>query len=178
MKRSNVKRHSCLFTCMTTKAIHLELSRDLLASSFINVLRRFLARRGLVKQIYLDNGTNFVGSKRILNNSFIEDQSPKVSNYLRQQGVVWSFNPPGASHMGGVWKRMIQSVKKILIAGTPTAFSTDDNWQTLLVEVESIVKSRPLTNVILEARSGVTPSTPNHLIRLNPSFGTPFNCHS
>ena len=73
VKRSECKRYGCLFTCMTTRAIHLELSNDLTSSAFINALKRFLARRGPVKFIYSDNGTNFVGAERILSDSFLNN---------------------------------------------------------------------------------------------------------
>ena len=68
-KRSNVKRYGCLFTCLTTRAVHLEVSVDLSSDAFINALRRFLLRRGPVVHIYSDNGTNRVGAERILRES-------------------------------------------------------------------------------------------------------------
>ena len=68
-KRSNVKRYGCLFTCLTTRAIHLEVSVDLSSDAFINALRRFLSRRGPVVHIYSDNGMNLVGAERILRES-------------------------------------------------------------------------------------------------------------
>ena len=121
VKRSECKRYDCFFTCMTTRAIHLELSYDLTSLAFINALRKFFARRGPVKCIYFDNGTNFVSAERILSDSFLNNKSSDVSNYLRQQGTSWSFNPPNASHMGGVWERMIRTVRKVLLAVTPKA---------------------------------------------------------
>ena len=68
-KRSNVKRNGCLFTCLTTRAVHLEVFVDLSSDAFINTLRRFLSRRGPVVHIYSDNGTNLVGAERILRES-------------------------------------------------------------------------------------------------------------
>ena len=46
MKQSEVKRYGCLFTCITTRGTHLEMAQDMTMSSFINALRRFVARRG------------------------------------------------------------------------------------------------------------------------------------
>ena len=69
LKRSEVKRYGCLFTCLTCRAIHLEVAQDLSTSAFINALRRFVSRRGPVLHIYSDNGTNFVGSARLLQDS-------------------------------------------------------------------------------------------------------------
>ena len=54
-----------LFTCMATRAAHLELSKDLPTSAFINVMRRFIARREPSKCIHFDNRSNFVGTERI-----------------------------------------------------------------------------------------------------------------
>ena len=164
VKRSQCKRYGCLFTCMTTRAIHLELSYDSTSSAIINALRRFLARRGPVKCIYSDNGTNFVGAERILSDSFLNNKSSDVSNYLRQQGTSWSFNPLNASHI------MIRTVRKVLLAVTPKATLTDDDLYTLLTEVESIKNSRPLADITLEAGAVTYPLTPNHLLRLNPAM--------
>ena len=69
MKRSVVKRYGCLFTGMTTRAIHLEVAYDLSTSAFINALRRFASRRDPVQHIFSDNGTNFVDSARLLSKS-------------------------------------------------------------------------------------------------------------
>ena len=166
VKRSEAKRYGCLFTCMTSRAIHLELSHDLSSSSFINVLRRFVARRGPPKHIYSDNGTNFVGSVKLLKDTFLNDSHSKIYHYLRKQGTCWTFNTPLASHMGGIWERMIRSVRQILVSVMPNKSLTDDDLSTILAEVENIVNSRPLTDLSLEPGEA-TPLTPNHLLRLN-----------
>ena len=171
VKRSEAKRYVYLFTCMTTRAIHLELSQDMSSSSFINVLRRFVARRGSPKHIYSDNGSNFVETNKLLKNCFSDVQNRAINNYSRQNCIVWSFSPPQASHMGGVWERMIRTVRKVLLAMMPSKTLTDDDLLTVLSEVESIVNSRPLTDVPLE-KGKATPLTPNHLLRLN-SFVVP-----
>lgn len=60
--RSTVKRYGVLFTCLTSRAIHLEVAYTLNTDSCINAIRRFVCRRGQVKEIRSDNGTNFVSS--------------------------------------------------------------------------------------------------------------------
>ena len=54
------KPYGCLFTCLVTRAVHLEMTKSLETDSFINTLRRFIARRRPPSDIYSDNGTNFV----------------------------------------------------------------------------------------------------------------------
>ena len=63
-KRTSFKRYICVFTCLATRATHLEVAFDLSTSSFISALRRFLAARGnATRVIFSDNATNFVGAE-------------------------------------------------------------------------------------------------------------------
>ena len=70
--RSKVKRYCCIFTCLTTRAVHIELALDLTADGFLNALRWFISRRRNVKHLYSGNGTNFVGAEKILRNEFLK----------------------------------------------------------------------------------------------------------
>ncbi len=90
--RSELKRYGCLFTCLTTRAIHLEVAHTLDTNSFINALQRFIARRGPPTEIRSDNGTNFVGGLRELRKAIGEWNQQKISDYLLQNNVKWIFN--------------------------------------------------------------------------------------
>ena len=168
LKRSEVKRYGCLFTCLTTRAIHLEVAIDLSTSSFINVLCRFVSRRGPVKHIFSDHGTNFVGCAHLMQESVKKWNQAQIHQSLQQMNVARTFNPPSASHMGGVWERMIRVVRNVLLAITPKQMLYDDDLIMLFTEVEAIVNFCPLTNVPLEAGED-TSLTPNHLLRLSPA---------
>ena len=62
--RSTLKRYCCVFTCLASRATHLEMAYDLTTESFLMCLRRFLSTRGHATRVmYFDNGTNFVGAK-------------------------------------------------------------------------------------------------------------------
>ena len=63
-RRSEVKRNGAMFTCMTSRTIHIEVAFNLDTDSFILALRRLVARRGNVRSIYSDNGSNFIGAER------------------------------------------------------------------------------------------------------------------
>lgn len=171
-RRSEVKRYGCIFTCMTTRAVHLEVAPDLTSSSFINALRRFVARRGPVVHLYSDNGSNFIGAEKELRKSVSLWNNRQIIQELRQRNIQWTFNPAGASHMGGCWERMIRTVKQILVHVLPRKNLDDDTLHTSFLEIEAIINSRPLTDVSPSA-DDLLPLTPNHLLRLEPSIGFP-----
>ncbi|XP_022345684.2 uncharacterized protein LOC111113788 [Crassostrea virginica] len=147
---ANSKRWGVLFTCLVSRGIHVELVEEVSAASFINCLRRFIALRGPVQQIRSDRGTNFVGAVKELNiNAQFVENGP-VKTYLTNAKITWVFNPPHASHFGGVWERMIGSVRRILDALLLESRSLDlthEVLSTLMAEVCAIVNSRPLVPV-------------------------------
>ena len=98
--RLTVKRYGCLFTCLVTRAVHLEIAHSLETDSFIMALRRMMARRGKPRNIYSDNGTNFVGAERELKECLDGMDQAKISDTLSQDRIQWFFNPPSAPHFG------------------------------------------------------------------------------
>ena len=148
--RKEMKRYGVLFTCFTLRAIHIEVAHSLTTDSFIMALRRFIARRGSVRSIRSDNGTNFVGADNELQRAFMEMDQQKITDFLAENGcdwIQWQRNPPTASHMGGVWERQIRSVREILqsLLKNNGHILNDESLHTLLLEAEAIVNSRPLT---------------------------------
>lgn len=163
--RATVKRYGVLFTCMTSRAIHIEVASSLDTSSCINAVRRFICRRGQVKYIRSDNGTNFVGAKRELQKAFSAMDPDRIQNTLRNRGIEWTFNPPGASHHGGIWERLIRSVRQVLCSVLKQQTLDEEGLQTVLCEVEAILNSRPLTTVTNDSQD-LLPLTPNDLLLL------------
>ena len=166
--RAHVKRWGVLFTCLRIRAIHLEVAADLTTDSFMNALSRFLARRGQVKKIRCDRGSNFVGAKNILEDNWKQLNTDKIRKDLVGKGIDWEFNPPGASNFGGVWERMIGIVRKVLESVMGLQTLDDDSLGTLFCEVEAVVNSRPLNAVSMDA-SDVRSITPNTLLTLGSS---------
>ena len=104
--RSVVKRYGVIFTCLSIRAIHLELAHSLDTDSCINALRRFIARRGKPETIRTDNGTNCVGSETELKKEIQRWNIHQINEFMIQRHIQWEFNPPSASHFGGVWERL------------------------------------------------------------------------
>ncbi|XP_058064663.1 uncharacterized protein LOC131214298 [Anopheles bellator] len=75
----------------------------------------------------------------------------------------WTFNPPAAPHFGGCWERLVQSVKRNLNAFKPPRLPTDEILRSLLMEIEMIINSRPLTHLPLDSDTE-PPLTPNHFL--------------
>ncbi len=112
--RSLLKRYGVLFTCLTSRAVHLEVAHTLNTDSCINAVQRFVCRRGPVSSLMSDNGTNFTGANKELKQSLAALNNGKIQGALIQDGIKWSFNTPAASHQGGIWERLIRSVKQAL----------------------------------------------------------------
>ena len=86
-RRSEFKRYGALFTCFSSHAVHIEVTNSLDADSFILALRRFMARRGTLRSIWSDNGTNFVGAKNELQRALKEIKHDKINSFLQRNGA-------------------------------------------------------------------------------------------
>jgi len=76
----------------------MELATDLSTDTFLACLRRFMSLRGKCSQIFSDNGTNFVGAKRALDEmqQFLSSQEHQhnLTLSLANDGIKWSSIPP------------------------------------------------------------------------------------
>lgn len=158
-----MKRYGVLFTCLALRAIHIEVASSLDTDSFINALRRFISRRGKVRELRSDNGTNFVG--RELKTAIAQWNQAQVNDVLLQKGIKWTFNPPAGSHHGGVWERLIRSVRKVLNSTLKVQRLDEEVLHTVLCEVEAIINSRPITKASTDPND-LEALTPNHLLLL------------
>lgn len=152
--RRREKRYGVIFTCMTVRAIHLEVVHSLSTDSLLMALRRMAARRGWPSDLYSDNGTNLRGA---------DAELQKLQNEAANKRVRWHFNPPLSPHMGGAWERLIRSVKSTLKVILKERTPRDETLLTLLCEVEAIVNSRPLTHVSVSSTDDVA-LTPFHFL--------------
>ena len=125
-----------MFTCLTTRAVHIETADTLDTDSFLNCLYRFMARRGEPRLLRSDNGSNFVGAERELRKEIEAWNKERIQEAMSQRGIRWLFNPPVASHMGGVWERQIRSVRRILSTIMTKQVPTSEMLTTLLVIAE------------------------------------------
>ncbi|KAI7805752.1 hypothetical protein IRJ41_018562 [Triplophysa rosa] len=169
--RKELKRYGLLFTCLCSRAVHIELLDDLSTDAFINSLRAFIALRGNVRQLQSDQGTNFVGARR----EFLEAVKEMDQECIKQLGCEFVVNPPSASHMGGVWERQIRTIRSVLTSILDQSSRTLDSssLRTYLYEVMAIINSRPMTAHLLSDPTGPQPLTPNLLLTMKSSIILP-----
>ncbi len=140
---------------MTSRAVHIEVAHSLDTDSCIQAIRRFICRRGQVKHIRSDNGTNFVGAEKELREALAALNQSYIQKALRHRGVEWSFNCPGASHRGGVWEHLIRSTKQVILSVLKQQDLTEEGLHTVLCEVEAILNSRLISTVSSRFRASV-----------------------
>ncbi|XP_065085825.1 uncharacterized protein LOC135707839 [Ochlerotatus camptorhynchus] len=164
------KRWGMLATCLTVRAIHIEVVHSLTTSSCIMAIRNFVARRGRPRKFYSDRGTNFVGAAREMKKLEEVIDHDEIMREFTSTETEWVFNPPLAPHMGGSWERLIRTVKSNLMAVCTTRKPSDEVLRNTLTEIENVVNSRPLTHVPEDVDSAPA-LTPNHFL-LGSSNGT------
>ncbi|XP_055613344.1 uncharacterized protein LOC129759834 [Uranotaenia lowii] len=144
-RASPTKAFVAVFVCFCTKAVHIELVFDLTTAKFVQALRRFVSRRGPPSDIYSDNGRNFLGAKNELKRLIRQSEySHKLEQECSDCKIRWHFNPPRASHFGGLWESAIHSAQKHFIRVVRDRPLFYDDMQTLLCQIESCLNSRPL----------------------------------
>ena len=163
---------------MASQAVHLEVSKTLETDSFINAVRRFICRRGPVRQLRSDQGKNFIGAKRELHEALQSMDQNKISAEMLKENCDWitfKMNPPSASHAGEVWERKIRTICSVLSALLEKSASSLDgeSFHTLICENEAIVNSRPLTVDSLSDTESPSPLTPNHIFTMKSKLVLP-----
>ena len=153
------KAYVALFTCSTTRAVHLELCEDLSARQFQLALKLFIARRGTPQLMGSDNAKTFQATKSYLD---LVKQDEEVSNYISQQRIEWRFNLSRAPWWGGFWERMVGLMKNALKKSVGKACLTFNELREVLAGVENCLNNRPLTYLEEEQEQPVF--TPNRLV--------------
>ncbi|XP_055840886.1 uncharacterized protein LOC129908443 [Episyrphus balteatus] len=169
------KGYACVFVCFSTKAIHLEAVSDLSSEAFLAAFARFVARRGLPKGMFSDNGTNFDGSDVILSKEFkkfISSIPQETQSSHGVQGLKWNFIPPGAPHMGGLWEAGVKNCKSHLRKLGTSSKLTFEEFSTVLARIEACLNSRPISSMSNDS-SDLLALTPGHFLRGSPLLAFP-----
>ncbi|XP_058806332.1 uncharacterized protein LOC131672852 [Phymastichus coffea] len=171
--RSFIKAYGCVFVCMASKAVHIELASDLSTEAFLACLRRFINTHGIPRIMRSDNGTNFVGAKNELKKLYelhgTSAFQEAIQNFTIPKRIEWQFNPPLSSYFGGLWEAAVKSFKYHLNRVMTNQPLTYEQLETFLKEIAAILNSRPLY---------VTSADPNNPLAITPAhalIGRPFD---
>ncbi len=124
----NFSSYLCVFVCMVTRAVHLELSSDLTTDKFLDAFKWYMARRGAPSIIYSDIAKTFVAAAKA----------------VASESIEWKFIPPRAPHHGGLWEAAVKSAKPHLAHVTKGHSRTYEEYATLFNQIEAVLNSRPL----------------------------------
>ena len=177
-RQSEVKQYGAMFTCMNSRAVHIEITHSLDTDSFIQPFRRMIARRGNIRNISSDNGSNFIGVENELKRAFEEMDDKKIQVFMQEfvgGWIKWNRNPPVASHMDGVWERQIHSDRRILFSLLQTHGKAFDEQSLLIlmVETEGILNSRPLTIEKISDPTSELPLSPANILTMKSKLVLP-----
>lgn len=164
-----IKVYVATFVCLCTKAIHMEIVTDLSTPSFVAALDRFTARRNVPHTMWSDNGTNFVGAGNLFEES-MNPQDPELLEFCREFSIKFNFYPPAAPFQNGICESAVRCAKWHLKRVAGTRILVYQEFETLMVRIEAILNSRPLTPLSHDPND-LRPLTPGHFL-----VGRPLRC--
>ena len=169
-----MKGYISIFICMATRAVHIELVEDYSSEAFIAAFHRFTARRGHCKELYSDQGTNFVRADTQLRHMLSESGEfySQVTRTFTQEGTCWKFNPPSAPHFGGLWEAAVKSAEFHIHSVIGEQVLTFSELSTLLCKAEACLNSRPLT-ALSDDPTDLQFLSPSHFLIQRSSFLVP-----
>ena len=150
-----------LFTCASTRAVHLEMTRGLGVQAFLLAFRRFTTRQGLPATLQSDNAKTFKSSCKEIRKI---TRAEAIWRFQTNKRINWNLIIEKAPWWGGYWERLVQSIKRPLKKVLGRSTLTFDELRTILVEIEGVNNSRPITFVYDDEDSTSYLLTPSDLI--------------
>ncbi|KAG7295220.1 hypothetical protein JYU34_022191 [Plutella xylostella] len=160
-KRSSTvsKGYVALFVCFASKAVHIEVVSDMSSETFLAAFKRFVNRRGIPTDVFCDNSTTYKGSNNQLKELYklhsSKDFQESIHNYSLQKEIKFHFIPAYSPNHGGLWEASVKSLKYHL---------TYEQFNTIMIEIEGILNSRPLLSITSQDCSDFSYLTPGHFI--------------
>ena len=153
-RNKSTKHYGVVFTCLNTRAIHLEMAVDYSAMEFIQVLRRFFAVCGKPALIVSDNGTQLVGAERELREMIEGWQKEKLKEFAAEKRTKWQFITPTAPHQNGCAEAMVKSCKRAIKKAIGDNKLTPFELYICFLEIANLINQRPIGRVSTDPNEG------------------------
>ena len=170
-RNKSTKALRAIFTCATSRAVHLEIVENASAEAFLQALQRFASHHGWPETVISDNVGSFVGAEVELRKLFLEGKK-RLTDFAVLHKIHWKFITPLSPHQGGMYESLIKVTKQALRMSTGEQILSWNEMTTIFAEVKSIVNSRPLT-YLSDDSNDLRPLTPNHLLLGRASADVP-----
>lgn len=164
-KTTVLKGYFCVFTCLAVRAIHIEVVSELTSEAFLGGLHRFVSRRGPPSMIICDNGRNFCGAARQLDevSEFLKKNEDKIISFASSLSITFKFHPPYASNFAGIVESQVKAIKNLLYRCLTTRKLTYEEYSTVFARIEAQINQRPLT-VVTSNPDDLDILTPGHFL--------------
>ncbi|XP_070548332.1 uncharacterized protein [Ptychodera flava] len=146
-RNKTTKHYGVIFTCLNTRAVHLELAVDYSTMEFMQVLRRFFAIRGYPAMMTSDNGSQLVGAEQELRRIVQGWDKEKLQEFCADKGMKWKFTTPAAPHQNGCAESLVKTCKAALKQSVGEQVLTPFELYTVLLEVANLVNQRPIGRI-------------------------------
>ena len=157
-----------VLTCMTVRAVHFEVTGGIDTYHVINAISRFVDVRGIPATITSDNQTSFVKTNEDLKMWYASIDWEKVATSTGfgfrpfTDGITWHFNPPIASHFGGIFETIVKAMKRALKAICGQADLDEEDFRTVVSKMSHLLNCRPIQ--LVNDVSDYETLTPNHFL--------------
>ncbi|XP_068742081.1 uncharacterized protein [Montipora capricornis] len=146
-RNKTAKHYGVVFTCLNTRAVHVEMAVDCSTMEFLQVLRRFFAIRGQPAVMISDNGSQFVGAERELGEMVRGLSREEIQNFCAEKGMHWKFTTPAAPHQNGCAEALVKTCKNALKRAIGSQLLTPFELYTVFLEVANLVNQRPIGRI-------------------------------
>lgn len=137
-----------LITCLTTRAVHLEIIRGLSTMEFLNAFRRFISSKGTPSTIISDNATQFGLAAKTISEIWNNlNSDPTITKYFSTEKIQWKFITPYSPWSGGIYERLNLEIKKAFKRTVGRKLLNMEEIVTLIKEIEAVLNSRPITYI-------------------------------
>ncbi|XP_041463438.1 uncharacterized protein LOC121414350 [Lytechinus variegatus] len=146
-RNTTAKYYGVIFTCLNTRAVHLEMATDCSTMAFLLVIRRFFAIRGQPAYLLSDNGTQFVGADRELREVIRGWDAQKLAEFCASKRTEWKFTTPSAPHQNGCAESLVKSCKYALKKAIGEQLLTPFELYTCLLDIANLINQRPIGRI-------------------------------